>query len=315
VSAGETGLVEVSEVNGQSVDLHGEQAGSVRLLDFEMEVFELREYVATDPAKLIDWKATARSDKVYVREPSANHSGDILLVFDHRSSMSDGPVGDTKLDCARGMALEILEKAAAQTTELGATFVGDGGITSTWAQDSSSAHYSSIRTQLQTIQPTGARDSERMHPRGRGSVEARRAADRLERSTSDFSRALRPFYDDTATYIERVESEPLFAATRNAVDRGKNEVLTVIVTDDSNPLELQESVDFARRRSGRVLVLLASSLLYEEPSTANRYEHDTVIQELTTRVDVDAYEIGPSSRRPSEAARRPSGVSVGGRGR
>ncbi len=64
--------------------LHGE--GAPRLLHRGLEVYQLREYVEGDDAKLIEWKATARSGRLIVKQTLAEVMGraTIYLIVDSR---------------------------------------------------------------------------------------------------------------------------------------------------------------------------------------------------------------------------------------
>ena len=58
-----------------------------------MNFDELREYVQGDDIKDIDWKASARSQKLLVRQYIAERKHNVLLVFDTNMNMlgdSDG---------------------------------------------------------------------------------------------------------------------------------------------------------------------------------------------------------------------------------
>lgn len=68
-----------------------------RSLNFD----ELREYVAGDEVKDIDWKASARSGKVLVRQYIAEKKHNIMLVFDaNRRMLADTEMGNEKREMA-----------------------------------------------------------------------------------------------------------------------------------------------------------------------------------------------------------------------
>ena len=62
--------------------------GAVRDKGFGIELYQLREYREGDPAKLIDWKATARIGKIIVKETLTEQKGEaeIVLLADSRGS-------------------------------------------------------------------------------------------------------------------------------------------------------------------------------------------------------------------------------------
>lgn len=66
-----------------------------------MNFDELREYTIGDDIKDIDWKATARSQKVLVRQYIAEKKHNLLLIMDtNKSMMADSEDGHVKKDLA-----------------------------------------------------------------------------------------------------------------------------------------------------------------------------------------------------------------------
>ncbi|MCE4606212.1 MAG: DUF58 domain-containing protein [Desulfurococcales archaeon] len=69
------------------------------------QFIETREYVPGDDYRLIEWKATARTGRLMVREFERETSLEVILVLDTRSSMSYGVVSRTKFEyMVRGTA-------------------------------------------------------------------------------------------------------------------------------------------------------------------------------------------------------------------
>ncbi|MFC3959112.1 DUF58 domain-containing protein [Halovivax cerinus] len=118
-----------------------------------------------------------------------------------------------------------------------------------------------------------------------------------------FSRTLAPFYADRGAYVERVASEPLFAAVDELLARESGTPWTVVLTDDAARAELRETVAAARSRGSEVLVAIAPRVLYEPGGLADadrayeRYaDFDAFRRRLARQPGVRALEVGPADR-------------------
>ena len=70
-----------------------------------MEFADIRQYTFGDPYKRIEWKSTARTGELMVRELHAETQLNVMLVLDASDTMAYGQAGQTKLDySARGVA-------------------------------------------------------------------------------------------------------------------------------------------------------------------------------------------------------------------
>lgn len=298
--------VHVGEGGDRLATAYGEhEAGR---LGSGLDPAELREYVPGDTADRIDWKATARLGTPHVREYEAETDRRTLLVIDHRASLATGPAGETKLEYLRAVALATAESARTLGDPLGLLAVGDGGITERLDPTTAPAGYATVRNRLLDLEPTDARSAidssavRRPDRPGPTPAEARRTVARLEGDDA-FARTLRPFYADSDTYRERIETDPLYGAVRSTLTRDRGSVWTVLFTDDAAPTELRETVKLARREGQEVLVLLAPTVLYEPGGLADlerAYDRYAAFEELRRELartpGVSALEVGPGDR-------------------
>jgi len=109
----------------QPVDslLSGRHASRLRGRGLAFE--ELRDYRPGDDIRAMDWKATARLRKPYVRVYSEERARDVLLVVDQRSSMFFGSRRATKAVAAAELAALAAWKAIDQGDRVGAILFGD----------------------------------------------------------------------------------------------------------------------------------------------------------------------------------------------
>lgn len=325
--------VHVGEGGSQSFLAYGDHETDHR--GSGIEPAELREYTAGDTADRIDWNATARLNTPYVREYEAETDRQTLLFIDHRHTLATGPPMETKLAYLREVALAITDSAKQLGDPLGLVSVGDGGVTARFEPGTSPNHYGAIRRRLLGLEPTT--DARAHHPSGRSDrgpgfsqvsatqqtmQDVRHTLTTLSEREDQFTRTVRPFYENQQYYQVRIEDRPLFNAVRSTFARQSGQQLTVLCTDDSNPAALRETVTLATRNGGSVLLLLAPTVLYESGSIQeleNRYEAYVAFEELRrelTQLDrVTALEVGPGDRLAAiltaNQSRRPS-LQAGG---
>jgi uncharacterized protein (DUF58 family) len=278
---------------------------------------ELREYHPGDAAGRIDWKATARLSTPYVREFEAETDRTTVLLVDHRSSMATGREGERKLDFVREVALAFLASARALSDPLGCYAVGDGGPTAVHPPGTTARSYNAIRGTLEGLEPTPPEGGARLEhtddgagsrsPVGvsgdRSPADARRAGAALADDDSAFGRRLRPLFEATDPYVDRIADDPVFATARTRLPRLRGTTWTVLLTDDSHPTETRETVKLARRGSGRCLVFLAPTVLFETGGLADleaaygRYrEFEGFRRGLAALGRVRAFEVAPGDR-------------------
>lgn len=262
---------------------------------------ELRAYQPGDPASRIDWKATARLAEPYVREFERETDRRTLLLLDHRASMALGPEGETKLDYLREVALAIVAGARALDDPLACYTVGDEGLTGRWPPDADRQHYARVERHLAALEPTTAAGS--AGPRPTSPAAATRVAAALATDDSGFGRTLAPYFDRPEAYVDRVAGDPVYEAVRTAGKRIRGALWTVLLADDADPTRLEQAVNLARRGEGRVLVLLAPSVLFEPGGLADleaaysRYVAFEEHRRSLARFDgVEAYEVAPGDR-------------------
>lgn len=269
-----------------------------------LEPGEVREYVPGDTIRQIDWKATARSTSPHVREFEEETDRQTIITFDQRASMATGAEGETKLDYARQVALAFVDHAQSNHEPIGFYGIGDGGITTREPSDVAADTYARIQTALHDMTPTGHQT--RMDHRGPALTAphaARQTADRLETTDSSFASQLQPYFEASQTYIQRVNSDPLYKTVQSELAGGEGTVTAIVVTDDRHRAEVRETVKLARKYRGDVLVFITPTVLFEREGLTdidvayNRYaDFEDFRRDLTRLEQVSAYEIAPGDR-------------------
>ena len=266
-----------------------------------MAPMELREYVHGDAANRIDWKATARLDQPYVREDEAEIDRVTAILIDGRAAMDVGPAGETKLDYAREVALAVAGDAREHDDPLGLYAVGDEGTTVTRPPASTPGTYAAIRRTLHGLTATAATGTADRPSNGPST--ARTRADRLADDPSAFGTHLRPFFAESATYVDRIDDEPLFRTARVSLGRLRGTLWTVLLTDDTDRAQVREAVKVARRGDDHVVVFLTPDVLFDPGGLADleaayeRYRDFEAFRRALARMDrVSAFEVAPGDR-------------------
>jgi len=276
---------------------------------------ELREYMGSDPADRIDWKATARLPDTYVQEFEAESDREVTIILDHRSLTGRG-TPDSQLTYLREVGLGIVRNAKSVGDPLGFVAVGDKGLTNSIIPSTQQITYTRIREKLLEIEPTPAGPPSSVvdltHP-----AASRRLTTELAEDQSRFATVIRSFAEATTAYIETIETDPLYGAIEHAQSTSSSQ-LTVILTTDTNRRQLRETVRAATGNTTAVLVFMTPAVLFERAELADietayeRYrEFEEFRQELERHSAVLAYEVGPSER--IEAVLASKGRQDGGR--
>lgn len=262
---------------------------------------ELRRYVPGDPAKNVDWKATARRAEPYVREREPQTDQYVSLVVDHRASMADGPAGQRQLDFGREVALAYLDGARRYDDPIALQTVGDAGITTNVAAGTTTEHYNRIAERLHSLSPTGDSGEYAVAVRT-GAATAHRRATSLSGDTA-FEQRLRPYMAAANPYVERVADDPLVEAIGSTVTRTNDRTLFVVVTDTERRAELQEALRTISAANDRALVFVLPDVVFESQSAAtldDAYRRYVDFEQYRKTLDglpgISVFEVAPQDR-------------------
>ncbi len=258
---------------------------------------ELRKYLPGDPRNRIDWKATARRGEPYIREFESSTDRETIIFLDHRASTAAGQAGRTRFDYLREVALWLLDRARDMDDPVGLVSVGDEGVTSRIQPGAGIEQYRRIETALYDLEPTEA-------PTGRTPTRqaeaTRQTAARLATDESPFGRTLEPYVGNAETYVERVESDPLFTAVKTTLSRVSGDPWVLLLTDDTNRAEVYETGKLVRRLGGYTSAFIAPGSLYQGrglPDAETTYREYRDFEEFRRQLGglerVDAYEVTP----------------------
>jgi uncharacterized protein (DUF58 family) len=270
----------------------------------------IREHVTGDSVRHIDWKATARLNRLHVREFDMERGRSVGLVIDARQSMTDGPVGRTKLDYVRHLALSVQEVTRLQQFPVGLFVCDEAG---TVVRMPATMRSDTIRRRIHTLhpEPVGGR-SENSGGSGRygvghvrfdcSPVTASRTTRALDGDASAFATRLRPFFarGDRPARRGVVSHDSLYKLVTSFRSRQSGPTVTYLFTDDTHRATLPEAIRAATRGGGEAIVFLTPSVLFDTDVLANpQVAYDRFIEferfrrSLATYPRVSVYEVGP----------------------
>jgi hypothetical protein len=95
------------------------------------DFYRIRPYEALESARHVDWKATAHTGNLQVREFARDQDDRVLIYFDLDASLENEAWFETAVDCAAFLAFRLAERGAHlrfQTQEFDLTLPDEGDI-------------------------------------------------------------------------------------------------------------------------------------------------------------------------------------------
>lgn len=92
---------------------------SSRRIGVGTDFWSVREYVPGDDVRRMNWKVTARFDRLYSNEYEGEHSGDVVIVLDARRDAFVGTESDNPVEHGARAALAIAEHVLASKNRVG----------------------------------------------------------------------------------------------------------------------------------------------------------------------------------------------------
>src|SRR5438876_9529998 len=91
-----------------------------------MEFADIREYTHGDPFKRIEWKSTARTGELMVRELHAETTLNVMIILDASDTMAYGQAGQTKPDYSARAVASLVNYLSKRGDFFGLTIVQGG---------------------------------------------------------------------------------------------------------------------------------------------------------------------------------------------
>jgi len=259
---------------------------------------ELRQYVAGDALRQIDWKATARLGEPYVREtegetdrparrrlrPPTAHGGGLRRRDDAR--LRTGVRAWYRGGCCGCRRPDRSVDGRQQ------------GVTTRIHPNTSPETYDRIESTLFGLDSTASATA----PLARSAGDAQRISSRLD-GDETFDSVLQAYVSDTQSYVERLRDDPFVETVRELRSRFTTDTLLVLVTTDKDPVRLRETAKIVTQGGSSGLLFIAPGCLYEEATMSeldDAYDRYRTFEELRRELDghprLGAFEIAPGNR-------------------
>ncbi|AUV82536.1 hypothetical protein C2R22_13545 [Salinigranum rubrum] len=264
---------------------------------------DIRAYVPGDVMKNIDWNVTARTGDLHVRQYGQESDRHAVVIIDQRPAMNVGPEGETKFAYAREFALALVGSADAAFDSLAIYGVDEEGIVSRTQSAVTGGGATSLHEALLRMTPQSTGERNTATRRYASPVGRQRVAGRLGSGDSSFEERLRPFFRLQHRELVSGEKNPIQLAIQREQAMVDDRLSVLIVTDDSDPRRVWDSVQFGTRVADDVSVFLTPHVLFAPDGLADleaAYEAYRTFEEFRTELDrmrgVRAFEVAPSDR-------------------
>jgi uncharacterized protein (DUF58 family) len=244
---------------------------------FSSEFTSYRKYVKGDPFKFVDWKAAARTDRLYIKQFEENTNTRAYLLVDGSASMRFGGPGShpgsktagiQKWLYARSLAAALAYLLVHQGDAVGLAVFRDG-TPDVIPPRGGTVHLHAVLRALSSAQPGGRTDT----AAGLASLPERLARRGLVVLIGDM-------LDDTARTVEVMKSFRL---------RGHELIVFQVLTPEERQFPYRENYEFVDAETGEKLSAQASYI-----ATAYRKafgEHMDVLKRFCRQSDVDFVEL------------------------
>jgi uncharacterized protein (DUF58 family) len=118
----------------------------------------LRQYVPGDQFRLIDWKASLRTQKLIVREFESERNVSTLILIDASESMGGGAVEATKFEYSIKSAMLLAKVAMEQKDKVGICTFSDRNHFRWLAPTTKRSHFFDIISFLGAVSPQGGKE-------------------------------------------------------------------------------------------------------------------------------------------------------------
>ena len=96
------------------------------------EFYGMRKYVFGDQFRLIDWKASARTQKLIVKEFESERDVSVMILVDSSSTMAGGAIENTKFEYAIRACMLLTKVALTRRDRVGVFTFSDNFPTSSF---------------------------------------------------------------------------------------------------------------------------------------------------------------------------------------
>ena len=209
---------------------------------FSAEFSQYRQYRPGDDLKHLDWKALARTDRLYTRQFRETTNMAVMLVIDTSASMDYPRQGVSKFQYARVVASALAYLIVTQGDAVGLMTI-DGGRLSYLPARGGRLHLRALIARLGQLKAAGT---------WRPAEAIARGAELLKRRGVVI--ALSDFYDDEAETSR---------ALRRVARRGHDAAMLQVISRDEIAFPFDDDVEFEDAESGERRLVSAATIARE----------------------------------------------------
>ncbi|KTG08970.1 hypothetical protein AUR64_14270 [Haloprofundus marisrubri] len=276
--------------------------------------YELREYVDSDSANRIDWKATARLGSPHVTEYELEAEQRTILVVDARASTKRGQPGETPLDYIREVGLGLVDSAEKTADPVSLYLLEEGQYTLTEQAAKTSAEFRRIRYQLNQLSTQSELAQKSQGQRTRVSLKRSQLRTQFSEDDSTLGQTLSP-YLKTGFRTAYTNTDVLGEVVERIIleHRDAGSVQVQLLTTDLNQPTLLDSAARLSENGHQMVTFLTPAVLFDtntqrpiagEDSYREYVEFEEFRRTLARLDRVKALELGPRNRVKTLLAQR-----------
>lgn len=245
-------------------------------------VFSVLPYVAGDPPKAIHWKATAKANKLMIKEFAVEPEDSTIgtstlfegvaipagtpfnLVIDHGGSMGQGAPGLTELDAAVNIASRMVKFAVGTGSSIGVVTYDDTQVDTAIRLGDSPDHVSHVVKALNTIESRVEPNKLSFAKAGITGLDALRLRKQLalkheledDGDSRRFKDIVSYLHSHDDYYRRALQDAPVFRAINAAVSWSPAESFLALIGNLEGDMDpLMEGIRVATRHGAKVLII------------------------------------------------------------
>ncbi|MFB6282968.1 MAG: DUF58 domain-containing protein [Halobacteria archaeon] len=270
-----------------------------------------RKYTTSDPARLIDWKATSRLNEVYTREREATTSKNFIYILDHGASTAKGEPGERKIEVLRETAYSFFEHSVGVRDPVGFYSYTEETVTDAYPPTDQYDRYRKIRKRILNVE--AEQKDGQIQENGSVSGYHRNLTNTagLNRGSGDgFDRKIGAYLVNPGTsggsHVGFSGETGLSTVLGRHSGRWDRNSWVQVFTDASNREELEDAVKRLATTVDRITVFIAPDVLFGpvvasdiEERYQNYIELQRFMKTLGSIRGVDVFSVSPRERRYS----------------
>ncbi|KCZ72807.1 hypothetical protein ANME2D_01242 [Candidatus Methanoperedens nitroreducens] len=260
-----------------------------------IEVANIRDYIAGDDFRHIDWKTSLRLNSMFTREFESDTGLPVFVLMDH-SSTDDSSAG---LDHAVIVANYLTQQAANSDQQVGLITFTHDRVTNQALLKKGKKRLEIIKD-LFTLAPVESRPYSIAMDTGEIKEIERKLG---SYNGGGFYSVLAPFFTDRSEHLKAMEMQGIYQAIKRVISFSRTPSMIAIITDLVSDVPFIESIRLATYYGNRVVLIVTPRIFFREYDVVKLEEHFQEYMVLQRKIErfrrlknVRVIEVGPGDK-------------------